>query len=43
MEATQHMFRPVEPGELQKYGLGPDGKPSWMSEAADDSDLTFAF
>ena len=31
MEMTAHLFRAPEPGELEKLGLGPDGRPLWMT------------
>eukprot|EP00798_Chlamydomonas_sp_ICE-L_P019153 gene19153-25761_t len=32
MAETEIMFRPVEEGELEKYGLGPDGRPLPVNE-----------
>ncbi len=34
MEMTATMFRPLEPGELERYGLGPDGRPVRASSGA---------
>ena len=31
MEMTAQLFRAPEPGELERLGLGADGKPIWMT------------